>query len=152
MTASGSTYRAFWRPLNRRGDKQIHLRPSLALLGDFERQHYRVPERYWSHARQEIGVLRLVPVGGELIWRADVQGDAVEGECLSRLEPGSEGLLGELLSSAIEQPAPSFVGSQRHDDERKKKRGGAAKLEIACGKINQRRHCEASLDLSFSPR
>ena len=47
---------------------------------------------------------------------------------LGGLEPGLEGLLGQLLASAIEQPAPSFVGCQRHDGVQEN-RGGGAKLE-----------------------
>ena len=61
-------------------------------------------------------MLGFIPIDGELVRRANVDDPVVEGKCLGRLEPGLERLLGELLTSAIEQPAPSFVGSQRHDD------------------------------------
>jgi hypothetical protein len=40
------------------------------------------------------------------------------------------------LSSAIEQPAPGFVGSQRHLRCSVENRGGGAKLEVKCGKGN----------------
>jgi hypothetical protein len=80
-------------------------------------------------------MLGFVPVRGELVRRTDENGGFVDRECLSRLEPCLEGLLGQLLTSAIEQPAPSFVGSQRHEPICVEKRGGGAKLEADCGKI-----------------
>ena len=72
-------------------------------------------------------MLGLVPIRGELVGSTDVDGVVRERECLSRLEPGFECLRGELLSSSIEQSAPSFVGGQRHVG-RAGNRGGGAKL------------------------
>src|SRR5689334_5202578 len=95
-------------------DEQVHLRPGFSLLRDPEDHVERVAECDGGEPGEEARVHGLVPVRGELVGCADEDRRAVERECLSRLEPRLERLLGQLLTGAIEQPAPSFVGSQRH--------------------------------------
>src|ERR1043166_6638915 len=102
------------RFLRRRGDEKVHLWPSLSFFRHSENDGQRVAQRDGRECGKQVCVLALVPIRGELIRGADEDGAAVERKGLSRLEPCSEGLLGQLLSSAIEQTAPSFVGSQRH--------------------------------------
>src|SRR4051812_38280057 len=103
------------RALRRWSNEQIHLRASATLFRDFESDGKRMAERDGCEAREHVGEFLLVPVGGELVWRADEHNAIGNRKRLSRLEPGFVGLLGQLLASAIEEPGPSFVGSQRHD-------------------------------------
>jgi len=45
----------------------------------------------------------LVPVGGELVWAADRERLALEGQGLRWLEPGAEGLIGEVDPGAVDE-------------------------------------------------
>src|SRR5512133_1064550 len=125
-----------WRPLRWRSNKKVHLRPSASFFGDLERDRDGVAKRDGRQARQHVGMLRLLPVRRELIRRADEDDAVGHRQCLSWLEPGFVGLLRQLLSSAVEQPGPSFVGGQRHDGRARKTEAGGAKLESECGKRN----------------
>jgi len=57
----------------------------------------------------------VVPVSRELIRSPYENGIAFDGESFSRLEPGLESLIGELLTGAIEEAFPNFCRAERHD-------------------------------------
>src|SRR6478735_9361712 len=117
------------RSLRRWRDEQIHLRSSAAFFGDLERDSQRVAECDGCKAREHLGVLLLVPVSRELVWRTDEDNAIGHRQRLGWLEPGFVGLLGQLLTSAIEEPGPSFVCSQRHDGRAGKPRRGSEARE-----------------------
>ena len=73
-------------------------------------------EGNWGKARQEWSVLRLIPIGSELIWRANDNRVALEGEWLGRLEPRAKRLFRELAAGAVEDTRPDFGRRERHSD------------------------------------
>ena len=64
--------------------------------------------------REQLGVLRFVPVDRELVGRSDEQGIALDCEGLGGLEPGAKRLFREFLPSAFEEPGPDFARGERH--------------------------------------
>src|SRR5690242_1201220 len=76
-----------------RCNEKIHLRPRLSLLVDSKDHGERMSECDRRQAREQIGVLGLVPVRGELIGRADVDCPPIDRQRLGRLEPRSKGLV-----------------------------------------------------------
>src|SRR5271156_1286097 len=90
----------YWR--DRRGrHEQIHLWAGFALFADLEEHLERVAHGHCRVLREHFGVLVLVPVGGELVWAADRERLALEGQGLRWLEPGAEGLIGEVDPGAV---------------------------------------------------
>jgi hypothetical protein len=71
-------------------------------------------ERDRGEAGEELGVLRLVPVGRELIGRAHDDRVPLESERLRRLQPGPKRLFRKLMARAIEDPRPDFSRRERH--------------------------------------
>jgi hypothetical protein len=60
-------------------------------------------------------VFGVIPVSRELIWSPYKNGTAFDGKSFSRLKPRLEGLIGELLTGAVEEAFPDFCGAERHD-------------------------------------
>src|SRR5688500_11034066 len=103
----------FWRR-RRWGDEQIHLITSLPFRVDAEDHGQGMSERNGREAGEQLCVLRLVPVGRELIRGADDDRVALERQRFGGLEPGSKRLFRELMARAIEDPGPDFRRRERH--------------------------------------
>jgi hypothetical protein len=73
-----------------------------------------VTERDRSQARQELGVLRFVPVRSKLVWRPDDDLVAFERERLRWLQPCPERLFRELVTRTVEYSRPDFGRRKRH--------------------------------------
>ena len=65
-------------------------------------------------AGEQRRVLRLVPVGRELVGGRDVQGAPLDLEGFDGLQPGTEGLVGKLEPRAVEQAGPDFPRRETH--------------------------------------
>src|SRR5688500_4940567 len=91
-----------------------------------------------GQAGQQLCVLRLVPVGGELIGRADDDGIALECQWLGRLQPRPKRLFRKLAARSIEDTRPDFRRRERHERMWITREGGGAKLSEPCGKSKQR--------------
>src|SRR5687767_1372418 len=89
-------------------------------------------------AGQQLCMLRLVPVGGELIGRADDDGIALECQWLGRLQPRSKRLFRKLAARSIEDARPDFRRRERHERMWITRGGGGAKLSEPCGKSKRR--------------
>src|SRR5258708_13159132 len=75
-----------------------------------------MPQGHRGEVAEQIGVLRFVPIGGELVWASHEDGFAFERQRLSRLEPRLECLLRQLLPRAVQESGPGFSGRERHSD------------------------------------
>src|SRR5438270_757736 len=82
---------------------------------DAEDDRQGVPERDRSKAGEELRMLRLIPVRRKLIWRADDDRIALEGQGLSRLKPSPKRLFRKLVARAIEKARPDFCRRERHE-------------------------------------
>jgi len=60
-------------------------------------------------------MFRVIPVSSELVRSSYKDGAPFNGQGFGRLEPGLEGLIGELLTRAIKEAFPNFCGAKRHD-------------------------------------
>src|SRR5258708_34027071 len=83
-----------------------------------------MPQGHRGEVAEQIGVLRFVPIGGELGWASHEDGFAFERQRLSRLEPRLECLLRQLLPRAGQESGPGFSGRCRHSDCWKNFSGG----------------------------
>jgi hypothetical protein len=62
----------------RRRDEQVHLRPSLPFLGNPKDHREWVAECDRRQTREKVGVLRFIPVRGELVRRTDINRPTVD--------------------------------------------------------------------------
>src|SRR5438093_9771899 len=105
-------------------------------------------------------MLRLVPVGRELVRRPDVERPSVDRQWFRRLEPRPKCLVGELLTRALQETRPGFLHAEAHDGEcgklREGERRSTALDQIAIGCTHRRRLALAAsyrrLDLCLSAR
>src|SRR5690348_5602064 len=84
-------------------------------------------ERHRCEARQQLGMLRLVPVRRELIGCADVDRSAIDRKRLRWFEPRAERLVGQLLARALQQARPGFLRGEGHSACGKLERGSEAR-------------------------
>jgi hypothetical protein len=67
-------------------------------------------ERNWGEIREQLGMFRVIPIRGKLIWRADVYRLSVELESFCWLKPGLKRLFRNLLASSVKDSRPDFWG------------------------------------------
>ena len=97
-----------------RRDEEVHLRAPLAIFLDAEHHGGRPAEYALCRAREHARVLRLVPLHGELIRRADDKPPVVQCDRLRRLEPGAHGRVGKFTARLVEEALPSFFCGLLH--------------------------------------
>jgi len=88
--------------------EEIHLGPLLAILLHPEHDRRRPSEHALGGARQDGGVLRLVPFDGELIGSSDDQAPIVQRDRHRGLQPRPHRSVGKFAPRFVEESLPSF--------------------------------------------
>src|SRR5438046_9261639 len=92
-----------------RRHEEVHLGSLLAILLYSEHDRRGPPEHPLGRARQDAGVLRLVPFDGELIRGTDDQATVVQRDRHRWLEPRPHGGVGQFAPRLVEESLPSLV-------------------------------------------
>lgn len=99
---------------SRRFHEQIPLWSFYALIVDAEGDGEWLAEDDRPERREKLAILRVVPVGGELIRGNQGERLSVESRRLQWFEPDTDDLFGEFRPCSFEQPVPHFGGRERH--------------------------------------
>src|SRR3989442_15355844 len=94
--------------------EEVHLGSLLAILLYPEPDRRGPPEHALRRARQDAGVLRLVPFDGELIRGTDDQATVVQRDRDRGLEPRPHRGVGEFAPRLVEEALPSFFSRLLH--------------------------------------
>ena len=90
------------------GDEEVHLRALLPFFLHAEDHLRRSAEHALGRAREHRRVLALVPLGSELVGRAEDEAILVERDRHSRLEPGPHCRVGKFAPCLFEEALPGF--------------------------------------------